>query len=463
MRYPYWLLLVCAGCAARVVSPVAAPAAVAVRPEAAAPAPESVAPPPEAAAPVSGSAAPASPASGPVAASATPAPPEGASALAPCTESAEALAEEDDDAESLPADAETDGEVGEMQDTATSTAPAGPVYTAELSDADLTDKWKKEPASLGSMSVGFVESGRMVNSVQFPQGKDWIVVSPELAWATNETVDALSGVIRDVRSRFPNAPPIRVNAMSAKEGGYIRPHKSHQNGRDVDLGFYYPTVDPVRARERERYIDVGLNWELVRTLVTTTDVQMILVDKRVQKVLYDYALAHGEDKAWLNSLFNAGPSSILKHARHHRDHFHVRFYNARAQELGRRVAPLLALQPEHNMLSHRVRSGDTLGAIALRYNSSVAGIKKASRMKNTFLRIGQVLTIPLRGPCTHCPIPPAMVLPPRRMPPATQAPAVAAVSLDGATTPSVAAPCTPVAPATVTVPAAGTAGLSTAR
>ncbi|MBJ6762996.1 penicillin-insensitive murein endopeptidase [Myxococcaceae bacterium JPH2] len=462
--------MVCAGCAARVVSPVAAPAAVAARPEAAATAPQSAAPPPEATAPVSsaaptspGAATPASATAAPAPASATAAPTEGATALAPCTESAEALAEEDDDAESLPADAETDGEVGEMQDSATSAAPAGPVYTAELSDSELADKWKKEPASLGSMSVGFVESGRMVNSVQFPQGKDWIVVSPEQAWATNETVDALAGVIRDVRSRFPNVPPIRVNAMSAKEGGYIRPHKSHQNGRDVDLGFYYPTVDPVRARERERYIDVAMNWELVRTLVTTTDVQMILVDKRVQKVLYDYALAHGEDKAWLNSLFNAGPSSILKHARHHRDHFHVRFYNARAQELGRRVAPLLALQPEHNLLSHRVRSGDTLGALALRYNSSVAGIKKASRMRNTFLRIGQVLTIPLRGPCTHCPIPPAMVLPPRRMPPATQAPAVAAASSDVAASPSVSAPCTPVAPATVTVPATGTAGLSTAR
>jgi len=38
---------------------------------------------------------------------------------------------------------------------------------------------------------------------------------------------------------------------------------------------------------------------------------------------------------------------------------------------------------------HRVRSGDTLGGIALRYNSSIQAIKKANRMRGFFLRIGQ--------------------------------------------------------------------------
>ena len=58
-----------------------------------------------------------------------------------------------------------------------------------------------------------------------------------------------------LKARFPDAYPLRVNQLSAREGGWLRPHKSHQNGRDVDLGFYYPTEEPVRVRERERYID----------------------------------------------------------------------------------------------------------------------------------------------------------------------------------------------------------------
>jgi LysM repeat protein len=336
--------------------------------------------------------------------------------------------EEADDEELAGTPDADEGEAAEATD-ANGVVPNGPLYTAELSDEHLTELWKKDPAGLGSISVGFVESGRMVNAVRVPQSEnnDWIVVSPELAWATKETVDYLATAIREVRAQYPKAPPLRVNQLSSREGGYLRPHKSHQNGRDVDLGFYYPTAEPVRVRARENHIDLELNWALLKSLAIHTDVQMILVDKRVQKVLYDYALRKGESKEWLDSLFNAGAKSLVKHARGHRDHFHVRFFNPRAQELGRRVAPLLALQPDKNIQMHRVRSGDTVGGIALRYGSSINAIKKANRMRGVFLRIGQVLAVPLRGPCTRCPVPPPLVVPPRRMPPGLeeQAPAVA--------------------------------------
>jgi murein endopeptidase len=289
-------------------------------------------------------------------------------------------------------------------------------YTAELSDEELERRWKEAPASLGSVSVGFVHSGRMVNAVRFPEGEDWNVVSPEKAWTTEETVHYLTQVIRELRGRYPDAPLLRVNQISARDGGYIRPHKSHQNGRDVDLGFFYPGGNVVRTRAREKYIDPLMNWALIRALVTHADVQVILVDRRVQKVLYDHALKIGEDKGWVDSLFHAGERSIIKHARGHRDHFHVRFFNPRAQELGRRIAPLLALQPEHNIAMHRVRSGDTLGAIAMRYNSTVSAIRNANRVRSSLLSIDQVLSVPLRGPCTRCPVPPPVVVPPRRLP-----------------------------------------------
>ncbi|QRO02688.1 penicillin-insensitive murein endopeptidase [Archangium violaceum] len=363
--------------------------------------------------------------------------------------------EETEDGDDEVADA-TDTDEGEAQEAPTGAVPTGPLYTADLTDEQLTELWKKEPKALGSISVGFVESGRMVNSVRVPESPEWIVVSPELAWGTQETVDYLAKAIREVRAQYPKAPPLRVNQLSSREGGYLRPHKSHQNGRDVDLGFYYPTVDPIRVREREKYIDLELNWALIKSLATNSDVQMILVDKRVMKVLYDYALRKGENKEWLDSLFNAGAKSLIKHARRHRDHFHVRFFNPRAQELGRRVAPLLAMQPDQNIVMHRVRSGDTLGAIALRYNSGVERIKKANRMRGTFLRLGQVLAVPLRGPCTRCPIPPPVVVPPRRLPPGLEQQAPALATQQAPATPAPApAPVEP-QPAVVVAPATQT-------
>jgi murein endopeptidase len=364
-------------------------------------------------------------ASAPAAAPAVaPAPPAAAPPPAPAAEepaaapeaAAEAAADDGDEDDNDP-DADVPEEA-ESHEAAPDVDP-GLRYTSDLSDDDLARSWKDDPATLGSISIGFVDEGRLVNGVQFPKDPAWIVVSPERAYATKETVDYVIDAIRAVRTDHPEAPPLRVNQISAKEGGWIRPHRSHQSGRDVDLGFYYPTVEPVRAADRENHIDVALNWALIKALVTRTDVQMILVDRRVQRVLIDHALSIGEDRAFLDAIFHAGRASLVQHARHHRDHFHVRFYNPRAQELGRRVAPLMAQRPEQNVRMHRVRKGDTLGHIAARYGSTVSTIQKANGMRSSFLSLGRVLRIPLRGPCTRCPVPPPVVVPPRLVAPQT--------------------------------------------
>jgi LysM repeat protein len=166
-------------------------------------------------------------------------------------------------------------------------------------------------------------------------------------------------------------------------------------------------------------MDLPVNWALLKALITRSDVQFILVDKRIQARIYDFALKQGEDKAWLDKLFHAGPDSLIRHARRHRDHFHVRFFAARSQELGARIQPLLAKQPEQNLVIHRVQKGDTLGGLATRFNSSVKLIQKANGLTSTSLKVGRTLNIPLRGPCTNCPLPPPLIVPPRCLPPET--------------------------------------------
>jgi murein endopeptidase len=369
---------------------------------------------------VGGAASGAEPASCPAAAAEAP-----AEALPPAND-APVLADDDlggdesddgddgDDGESPPEARDPEAEPHESGPA----VPGGPRYTADLSDEDLAAAWKQDPARLGSISVGFTDAGRMLNSEPFPREGNWIVVDPANAYGTRETIDYLTTAIGAVCSQFPESPPIRVNHISRKDGGWLRPHQSHQSGRDADLGFYYPTAEPVRARERERYIDVARNWGLLRALVTLTDVQVVLVDRRVQKVLYDHALELGEDRDWLDSLFRSGSRSLVQHARRHRDHFHVRFFNPRAQELGRRVHPFLLQQPDQNVARHRVRRGDTLGHIARKYGTSVAALRKANGLRSSsLLSLGRTLQVPLRGPCTRCPQPPEVVVPARRLPP----------------------------------------------
>jgi len=156
-----------------------------------------------------------------------------------------------------------------------------------------------------------------------------------------------------------------IGDVSNPKGGRLNRHRSHQTGRDADLGFYYRRgeVDTfLTARKKD--LDLPRTWALVRALVTETDVDRIFVDRSLIAVLYAHAVAEGEDRDWLNDVFGrSGGKGIVQHERRHKDHLHIRFYNPRAQEHGRIVYPVLvemgAAPPP--MVKHRVRRGETLG------------------------------------------------------------------------------------------------------
>ena len=329
--------------------------------------------------------------------------------------------EEEADEDSAPDSAEAESE----------SAPPGATdgrlhYSADLSDAELARRWKEDLVSLGSISVGFADQGRLINAARMPRDEAFVCQRPELAFGTQETVEALALAFRAVHKLFPSSAPARLSHIGLADGGYLRPHRSHQTGRDADIGFFYKgDAVPARGARREKLIDPARNWALLRALVTQTDVQVILVDRGIQKVLRAYAQGAGEDPDFVNSLFSGGRQALIQHARHHKDHFHVRFYAPRSQELGRRIQPLLAQRPEQNIVMHKVRQGETLGQIARANNTTVGLIQKANRLRGSFLHLGQQLRIPLRGACTRCPLPPTVVVPPRRGP-AMTASAVAA-------------------------------------
>lgn len=288
------------------------------------------------------------------------------------------------------------------------------IYSSDISDEMLEKLFAENPKALGSISVGFANFGRLINGVKFPEGDAWVVVNPSKSYGTEEVVNYIITAARAVKEKFPDAPPLRINDLSAEKGGYIRPHKSHQNGRDVDIGFYYiyDTKNP-----KIKTFDVAKNWEFIRAIITKTDVQVILVDKRIQKQLYEYAKSIGENEEWLNSIFKLGEHSLIKHARRHRGHFHIRFYSPRAQELGKRIHPILdKAKEEERVTIHKVKRGECIGKIAMKYNSTVALIKKANRLKSNNIRAGMTLFVPLLGPCHSCPEPPDVVVPKRRLP-----------------------------------------------
>jgi penicillin-insensitive murein endopeptidase len=280
-----------------------------------------------------------------------------------------------------------------------------PAALLSLSDEDLARRVELDVTSLGSLSIGAPGSAMLINPVTLDPGPYWEISERAEVFGTAETIDAIGAALGKVHEVFPDAHPIIVGDISDEDGGRLKRHQSHQGGRDVDLGFFFKAGAPSSfVAGTAANLDLPKNWALVRSLVTCTDVETILLDTRIQRLLYKYAASIGEDQAWLNEVFffaRGSKSAIVKHVPGHRNHYHVRFYNPIAQELGRRVHPILVelklVDPPVYTVRHLVRSGQTLGQLAARYGTSVPAIRRANGMSSSFLRAGRSYRIPVRA------------------------------------------------------------------
>jgi hypothetical protein len=302
-------------------------------------------------------------------------------------------------------------------------APDSPASLLDLSDDVLLKRIESDPASLGSLSIGTPGSAMLMNAVALVAGLRWEIGQGAEPWGTAETIASIQTAVDTVHELFDDTPPLIIGDISDVDGGRLKRHESHQGGRDVDFGFYYSGGHATWfAPGTAANLDLPRNWALVRALLARTDVERILLDTRIQKQLYRYALGISEDKDWLDRVFQFSRGSaraIICHVPRHRNHYHVRFYNPVAQELGRRAHPFLVqlniIDPPVFTVRHVVRSGQTMGYLAARYGTSVSAIKQANGLATTQLRAGRSYRIPLRAaaPPTAPLIMPLRMLPPR--------------------------------------------------
>jgi penicillin-insensitive murein endopeptidase len=209
-------------------------------------------------------------------------------------------------------------------------------------------------ASLGISSGGTIrEAARLP-----PDGDGYTVPGPWRARSSNFGTEELVGLVvrsaRSVERRLPGGVAA-IGDLSRRAGGASVEHRSHQNGRDVDV-FYY-ALDaagrPVRpgdsmfrfnpegravrwspphgqrapARPVPAYrFDVARNWAMVHALITDpgAEVQWIFMQHGLAALLMREAARAGEDPAVL-----ARAAFILHEptdSEPHDDHMHVRLY-----------------------------------------------------------------------------------------------------------------------------------------
>ena len=161
--------------------------------------------------------------------------------------------------------------------------------------------------------------------VQLSEGEGYNIRRPDNAWGTKLAVDGIVAAIAKYQEREPEAMLVQVGDISRKNGGPLREHMSHQEGRDVDIGVVW--TEP-GDEEDTKHLDIARTWSLVRSFAEADGVQVIFIDYKLQKRLYEHALSIGMNEVWLDQLFQypkKDEDAILYHWPGHSRHFHVRF------------------------------------------------------------------------------------------------------------------------------------------
>ncbi len=204
--------------------------------------------------------------------------------------------------------------------------------------ADLT-------APVIEQSIGSPQKGRLVNPTRLKSGTGYYLRRKERTYGTLETVTQVTEAIAAVRKTHPTVHRLAIGDLSSRHGGPLSGHRSHQSGRDIDIGLYYrkrPNGYPAEfVPGSAENLDLAATWALVEKLAATAGkpggVETIFLDYSLQKALYTWARKHGVRRSTLRKVLQYprgrwADEGIVHHFPNHIDHLHVRFRCTRSDK-----------------------------------------------------------------------------------------------------------------------------------
>jgi penicillin-insensitive murein endopeptidase len=214
-------------------------------------------------------------------------------------------------------------------------------------DSPLTFRQIVDPArrSAGSIALGNTSRGGLIDPAMVPDAGEFHYILPAhlgrpTHYGTDELVELLLTSAEQVAAAFP-ASRLAVGNLSVFDGGRISWSRSHNSGRDVDLGFFIrdkegadlPLETLVHIRRSGAVaeipgatFDTERNWAVVKALLTseTANVQWIFIYAPLERMLLAHAAKLGEPQALIDKaatiMHQPGDSAP------HDDHFHIRIF-----------------------------------------------------------------------------------------------------------------------------------------
>lgn len=181
-----------------------------------------------------------------------------------------------------------------------------------------------------SQSTGAPNRGGVRDAAQLPASGPGFKHVGKNPWGTDEAVTFLQLAAYVVHDMFPDTTPVLIGDISRDGGGHLNPHRSHQSGRDADVGLFADGNKPLRGfvNLSPSELDLDKTWALMETLLRTGQVLYIFLDRRLQPALYNHARDRGWSEASLDRVFQypgGRERTIVRHVPGHGDHMHVRF------------------------------------------------------------------------------------------------------------------------------------------
>lgn len=181
----------------------------------------------------------------------------------------------------------------------------------------------------GSVSVGTPNRGKIVNSIALPENaKLYTVRKPDESFGSSHTLHNLQLAIANFRQASGYSGEVVIGAISKQGGGRLRPHSSHQSGRDVDIRL--PLSNSKGSADNVDDVDWDATWALLQAIVATGEVQYIFLSTSRQKHLYKAAKRAGASKDMLERMIqyprkSGSNDGMIRDESGHTAHFHVRF------------------------------------------------------------------------------------------------------------------------------------------
>ncbi|MCB1152011.1 penicillin-insensitive murein endopeptidase [bacterium] len=307
-------------------------------------------------------------------------------------------------------------------------------------DPDTIDLTGQDLTKVPCLSVGAASRGRLVNGVYLTESPGIRPRANGNNWGTPETIAALRYAVAKVHQQYPGAHELVIGDITAEHGGRLKTHRSHQAGRDADIGYYYKGIGQPQTflTANRRNLDVPRTWALLEGVMEDNKAEYIFIDISIQRILYDYVKYTKKAPAsYLDKVFQYNSknprAAIIRHARGHANHIHVRFWSpiavAAAKNYQYKDSRLAALSradvrsrpqdqpyvslaeagtydwgpaPKYRTVkqyktvrtSYKVRKGDTLSGIGKRTGVGTSKLMKWNGMNGrSIIRPGQNLVL----------------------------------------------------------------------